>query len=96
MSEAAEPVVYPYVTVMEPKYGPLETIEEKKIADACTHRWYNETLCTVNDAFVRMAVVEGEYHFPDLRHEVGDVVITVGRNHVDLVTQPQIQRKAGR
>ena len=30
---------------------------------ACTDRWYNQTLCKVNDSVVRLGVVEGEYHW---------------------------------
>src|SRR5262249_25848993 len=40
-------------------------IDVQKIADVCTDKWYNQTLCKVNDAVVRMAVVQGEYHWHD-------------------------------
>ena len=77
-----ESPAYPYVTVMKPKYGALEVIQEKKIADACTHRWYNETLCTVNDSFVRMAVVEGEYHWH--KHDADDEFFYVVEGHLSI------------
>ena len=38
-------------------------IEEKELADSCRFRWYNQTLCQVNSSVVRLAVVEGEYHW---------------------------------
>ena len=28
-----------------------------------TDRWYNQTLCRVNDSVVRLGVMQGEYHW---------------------------------
>jgi mannose-6-phosphate isomerase-like protein (cupin superfamily) len=53
----------PYVTLLNVLHGPLEVIDEKALADACEHRWWNQTLCQVNDSVVRVAVVQGEYHW---------------------------------
>ena len=36
---------YPYETRLNIEFRPLELIDEKKLADACRHRWYNQTLC---------------------------------------------------
>ena len=44
-------------------HQPLEVIDEKALADACEYKWYNQTLCAVNGSVVRMAVIEGEYHW---------------------------------
>ena len=33
---------------------PLEMIDEKAFADGCTHKWYNQTLCAVNDSVLRL------------------------------------------
>lgn len=54
---------YPYVIHLNSYYKPLEIIEEKALADACPHKWYNQTLCAVNESVVRLAVIEGEYHW---------------------------------
>lgn len=54
---------YPYETRLNLLHGPLEVIDEKAAADACTYKWFNQTLCRVNDSVVRMAVIEGEYHW---------------------------------
>jgi mannose-6-phosphate isomerase-like protein (cupin superfamily) len=58
-----EPNEYPYVTRLDIEYGPMELIDVRSIADACTHRWFNQTLCKVNDSVVRLGVVQGEYHW---------------------------------
>jgi mannose-6-phosphate isomerase-like protein (cupin superfamily) len=75
---------YPYETRLNLYYGPLEVIEEKALADACTFRWYNQTLCAVNDAVVRMAVIEGEYHWH--KHDADDEFFYVveGKLIIDL------------
>ncbi|MGC2300995.1 MAG: cupin domain-containing protein [Acidobacteriaceae bacterium] len=54
---------YPYETRLNILHQPLELIDEKAIADACTYKWFNQTLCQVNGSVVRMAVIEGEYHW---------------------------------
>jgi len=57
------PDAFPYETRLNILHQPLELIDEKALADACTFKWYNQTLCQVNESVVRMAVVEGEYHW---------------------------------
>ncbi|HTT62096.1 MAG TPA: cupin domain-containing protein [Bryobacteraceae bacterium] len=54
---------FPYETRLNILHQPLEVIDEKALADACEYKWYNQTLCQVNDSVVRMAVIEGEYHW---------------------------------
>jgi mannose-6-phosphate isomerase-like protein (cupin superfamily) len=60
-SPAKQP--YPYATHLDIKYPPLEVVDVQKIADAVTDRWYNQTLCKVNDSVVRVGVMQGEYHW---------------------------------
>ena len=54
---------FPYETRLNVLHEPLELIDEKDIADACEYKWFNQTLCQVNGSVVRMAVIEGEYHW---------------------------------
>ena len=67
MSNSTE---FPYVTLLDVLHRPLELIDEKALADGCPHKWYNQTLCEVNDSVVRLGVVEGEYHWHN--HENDD------------------------
>lgn len=60
---------FPYKTYLNILHAPLELIDVQKLADTCTDKWYNQTLCKVNDSVVRMAVVQGEYHW----HEHKDI-----------------------
>ena len=54
---------YSYVTRMDIAFAPLEKIDVKLLADSCPHKWFNQTLCKVNESVVRLGVVEGEYHW---------------------------------
>ena len=50
-------------------HSPLEVIDVQKLVDACTDKWWNQTLCKVNDSVVRLGVLEGKYHW----HEHNDI-----------------------
>ena len=58
-----EPKDFDYETRLNILYPPLEVIDERLLADACRFKWYNQTLCKVNDSVVRLGVVQGEYHW---------------------------------
>ena len=75
---------YPYATHLNVLYGPLETVDAAALVAACTDRWYNQTLCQVNDAVVRLGVMQGEYHWH--KHDDDDEFFFVleGRFIVDL------------
>jgi mannose-6-phosphate isomerase-like protein (cupin superfamily) len=55
--------VYPYETRLNVLYEPMEIIDEKALSDACEYKWFNQTLCKVNESVVRLGVVEGQYHW---------------------------------
>jgi mannose-6-phosphate isomerase-like protein (cupin superfamily) len=57
------PQDYPYVTKLDVRFAPLEKIDVQSLADSVTDKWFNQTLCKVNDSVVRMGVIEGEYHW---------------------------------
>jgi mannose-6-phosphate isomerase-like protein (cupin superfamily) len=69
MDSNKSPTDFPYKTFLNILHGPLEPIDVQKLADACTDKWYNQTLCKVNDSVVRLAVIQGEYHW----HEHKDI-----------------------
>jgi mannose-6-phosphate isomerase-like protein (cupin superfamily) len=75
---------YPYDTRLNLHYQPLEVVDEKALADACTHTWYNQTLCKVNESVVRLGVIEGEYHWH--KHDDDDEFFYVveGTLYIDL------------
>ena len=84
IEDSKDPSSFPYDTHLDVRFGPLELIDVQALADACTHPWYNQTLCEVNDSVVRVGVLQGEYHWH--RHDVEDEFFFVieGRFIVDL------------
>lgn len=60
---AESTAAFPYETRLNIQHGPLELIDVKAQADACTFKWFNQTLCQVNGSVVRFGVFEGEYHW---------------------------------
>jgi len=81
MSEVSN---YPYETRLNILSGPLEVIDEKALADACTYKWFNQTLCAVNDSVVRVGVVEGEYHWHKHDNDDEFFYVVEGRLLIDL------------
>ncbi len=75
---------YPYVTRLNVLYKPLEIIDEKALADACPHKWYNQTLCEVNSSVVRLGVVQGEYHWHQHTDDDEFFYVVEGRLLIDL------------
>jgi hypothetical protein len=79
-----EPESYPYATHLNVFYAPLELIDVPSLVAACTDRWYNQTLCRVNDSVVRLGVVEGEYHWHMHEDEDEFFYVVEGRFLIDL------------
>jgi len=79
-----EQTSYPYATHLNILYEPLQRIDVQALADACTDRWYNQTLTKVNDAVVRLGVLEGEYHWHKHDEEDEFFYVVDGRFLIDL------------
>ena len=74
----------PYDIHTDVKYGPLERVEAGALADGCTERWWNQSLCRVNDSVVRLGVFEGEFHWHKHDREDEWFYVVEGRLFVDL------------
>src|SRR5437588_405462 len=72
---------FPYKTFLNILHGPLELIDVQKLADACKDKWYNETLCKVNDSAVRLGVLQGEYHWHE-HNDIDEFYFVLDRNCV--------------
>jgi mannose-6-phosphate isomerase-like protein (cupin superfamily) len=66
----AETSPYPYSTHLNVLFDALQRIDVQALVDGCTDQWYNQTLCRVNDAVVRLGVIHGEYHWH--KHDAED------------------------
>ena len=59
-----------YSIDLEIKYKPLEIIDIPQLIEECTKKWQNISLSNVNDSVIRLAVIEGEFHWH--KHEKED------------------------
>ena len=81
----SEPSHYPYATYLDIKFPPLSVVDVPALVSQCKERWYNQTLCKVNDSVIRLGVMQGEYHWH--KHEQDDEFFFVLEGHfiIDLV-----------
>lgn len=61
---------YPYVNHMNILHGSSELIDIPSLVEKCSDKWYNQTLCKVNESVVRLGILHGEYHWH--KHEKDD------------------------
>ena len=59
-----------YSIDLEVKFKPLEIIDVSILIAKSKKKWQNLSLCKVNDSVVRLAVIEGEFHWH--KHEKED------------------------
>ena len=74
---------------LDARYGPLELIDIA--AEAAEHEpWFNQTLTRVNDAVVRLGVLEGDFHWH--KHDDQDEFFLVleGRLVIDVDGQDSV------
>ena len=73
-----------YAIHTDVKYGPLELIDAGRLVDECPERWWNQTLCRVNDCVARVGVFEGEFHWHKHDREDEFFYVIEGRLLLDL------------
>ena len=59
-----------YSIDLEIKFKPLQVIDIPNLIESCSKKWQNISLCKVNNSVVRLAVIEGEFHWH--KHERED------------------------
>jgi len=69
-ASVSDPEEYPYTTHLDIKFPSLTVVDAASLIRMCTDRWYNQTLCKINDSVVRLGVMQGEYHWH--KHEKDD------------------------
>jgi len=75
---------YPYVTRLDVRFKHFEVMDIPELVRECRDRWFNQTLTKVNDSVVRIAIVQGEYHWH--KHDNDDEFFFVleGKLYIDL------------
>lgn len=55
---------FKYDINLDTKFDFLELIDVSSLINSCKEKWFNQTLCQVNDCVVRLGVFkEGEFHW---------------------------------
>ena len=80
----SEAQAFPYKTFLNVLHKPLEVIDVGELADECTDKWWNQTLCQVNDSVVRLGVVQGEYHWHEHKELDEFFYVVEGQLLIDL------------
>lgn len=90
-SHMAQPAVndlspegFAYNTHLNVLFPPLEVIDLPALVEECKDRWYNQTLCKVDESVVRLGVVQGEYHWHKHENEDEFFYVVSGRFLIDL------------
>lgn len=78
------PAPFPYDTRLNILFPALELVDIQPLIDGCTHPWYNQTLCRVNDSVVRLGVMQGEYHWHKHDNDDEFFFVVEGEFIVDL------------
>ena len=73
-----------YSIDLEVKFKPLEIIDISEVVAACSKKWQNLSLCNVNDSVVRLAVIEGEFHWHKHEKEDEFFLVMEGELLIDL------------
>lgn len=84
---------YPYVNHMNILHGALERIDIPALVTACKDRWYNQTLCQVNDSVVRLGIIEGEYHWHQHDKEDEFFLTLEGQLIIDIEGKASVELK---
>jgi mannose-6-phosphate isomerase-like protein (cupin superfamily) len=76
---------------LDEKFGYSTLIDVPAVIAACTEKWFNQTLCHVNDCVVRLGIVQGEFHFH--KHDEEDELFFVleGKLLLDIEDGPTIE-----
>lgn len=70
---------------MDVKYGYLKVIDVPDVVKNCTEKWFNQTLCKVNNSVLRLGIFEGEFHLH--KHDQEDEVFFVLNGSLKIETE---------
>lgn len=74
----------PYSINLDTKYDALEVVDVQGLVDACKEKWFNQTLCRVNDSVVRLGILHGEFHWHKHDNEDEFFYVVEGALLIDL------------
>ena len=85
-----------YVINLDAKFGHLAKIDLQELVDSCQDKWFNQTLCRVNDCVVRLGILEGEFHWHKHDEEDEFFYVVEGKLIIELEDQTvELAQKQG-
>lgn len=81
------PPKQPYSINYDVACGFLTLIDIEKMSSEVTEKWFNQTLCEVNDSVIRLGVIHGEFHWHKHEHEDEFFYVVDGTLFIDLEDQ---------
>lgn len=73
-----------YSINLEEKFKPLELIDIPAVVSSFKDAWSNQTLCRVDDSVVRLAAIQGEFHWHKHDGEDEFFYVVDGKLLIDL------------
>lgn len=72
----------------------MQRIDVPSLVKECKDKWYNQTLCKVNDSVVRLGILHGEYHWHKHDKEDEFFFTLTGTLLIDIKGQQTIELNA--
>lgn len=72
---------------LDTKFDPLQLIDVQRMIDESGDKWYNQTLCQVNDCVVRLGIIHGDFHWHKHDEEDEFFLVVEGRLLIDVGDQ---------
>ena len=73
-----------YSIHLDSKFGYATVIDVPKMVASCKEKWFNQTLCSVNDCVVRLGIVQGAFHWHKHDEEDEFFFVLEGKLLLDL------------
>lgn len=69
---------------LDVKYDHQTLIDVPTIVRECKEKWFNQTLCQVNESVVRLGILHGEFHWHKHEEEDEFFFVLSGKLYIDL------------
>ncbi len=69
---------------LDTKFGYSQLIDIPDMVAACKEKWFNQTLCQVNESVVRLGILQGEFHWHKHDEEDEFFFVLQGKLLIDL------------
>ncbi|MBU6420590.1 MAG: cupin domain-containing protein [Gammaproteobacteria bacterium] len=92
----SQPSDSPYTTNLNILFPALSLVDVRSVVSQVEAKWFNQTLCKVNDSAIRLGVMQGEYHWHKHANDDEFFFVLEGRFIIDLEDQSiELQAQQG-